>query len=469
MITLTQDQTELVGKLRAAMSSGHKHNVLQAATGSGKTIMSSFMVQAAISKGKKVWFTVPRKELLRQTALTFKGFGVPHSYIAAGQQYNPYQKAQICSIGTLMGRLDNVKAPDLAFIDEAHYGGDGLERIIFWLKKQGAWTVLLSATPWKLSGQGLGRYATNMICGPPIRWLIDNKRLSDYRLFAPSKPDLSGIKTTAGDYAKGQLAERMEQDRVLIGNAVTHYKDHALGKLNVAYCVSRKHSELVAESFRNQGIAAVHIDGETPDEMRRKIIRGFAKREITVLTNCDLLTFGFDLSSQVGFDVTVESMSDLRPTKSLALQMQKWGRVLRKKDFPAMIFDHAGNVLNKDGTPNHGLPCEERHWTLEDREKKERSEKTSFPVRQCPSCFFCHSPAPACPSCGEVYVIKHRQIDEVDGELSEISIADRRAAAEKKNRDKFYQLVGVAKKRGYANPEIWAKNCMMVEGKHGIS
>lgn len=442
---LYPDQLEVIRQTREAMKR-HKSVLIQAATGFGKSVLSSYMIHSALSKGHTCGFFVPRRELLRQMTNTFRGMGIPHSYVAAGYPYRPIDKVHIHSIGTSIGRLSSIPAPSLAFIDEIHYGGGSLDEVVAWLKASGSFIIGLSATPWKMSGKGLGCYCDAMVQGPSVRSLIDSGRLSDYRMFAPSMPDLSGIKITAGDYAKGQLSEVMEQDNVLIGNAVGHYKKHANGMLNLAFCVSRKHSEIVAQSFRDAGIPAMHMDGNTKDIDRQRIIRGFANREIKVITNVDLCTFGFDLSAQVGMDVTVEAMSDLRPTKSLALQSQKWGRVLRRKDFPAIILDHSGNYIN------HGKPDDDRSWTLSDREKKSggTGEKT-LPIRQCTNCFFVHSPAPSCPTCGHVYPIQYREIEEVEGELEEVVIQRKKDARMEVGKAKtLADLKRIQEERGYA-------------------
>lgn len=416
MLKLLPDQEKQVGLAIEAMQSGHKSILMQAATGSGKSVMASYLLHRARAKGKKAWFMVPRKNLIHQMHNTFNDFGIKHSYIAAGRSLNPHEKAHICSTETLKRRLDMLDAPNLAFIDETHYGGNGLNTIIDWMKGRGTWIVGLSATPWLLSGQGLGCWYDHMICGESISELIRLKRLSDYKPFAPSRLDLSMVHTKNGEYVKREITQKMESDQVLIGNAVKHYKDHAFGKMNIAYCTSIKHSQMVAEEFRNQGVPAAHIDGETPEAEKRRIIRALADREILTITNCELLTFGFDLASQVGRAVTIESMSDLRPTKSLALQMQKWGRVLRMKDNPALIFDHANNFKE------HGLPCDDRNWTLQDRVKggSGGGGERAIPAKLCPECYLTHRPALECPNCGYEYPVKSRELFEVEGELEEI-------------------------------------------------
>lgn len=459
MLTLYDDQQRHVEKVIAAMHAGHRSILMQACTGAGKSVMASYMIQRARSKGNNVWFLVPRRNLIKQMHGTFNSFGVKHSYIAAGHSLNPHEKAHICSTETVRRRLKTGKIdarpqdseqllemlkagkiplPHIAFIDETHFGGNGLGEIIAFLKLHGVWIIGLSATPWQLSGQGLGCWYDYMVQGESMRWLIDNQRLSDYRPFAPSRIDLSRVHTSNGEYVKREITARMEDDSVLIGNAVQHYKEHAAGKLNIAYCTSIKHSELVAAEFRKQGVAAMHIDGSTPDAERRRIIGAYANRELQVLTNCELLTFGFDLASQVGKDVTIECMSDLRPTKSLALQMQKWGRVLRMKDTPALIFDHANNF------DEHGLPCDDRHWTLADRVKGAGGGGgvRMNPVKLCPDCFFSHKPALECPNCGHVYPIESRELFEVDGELAEV---------ERKNKERKAKRMEVGQARTLAD------------------
>lgn len=459
MISLYPDQNDMIAGVVESLKRGNKSVLMQYPTGGGKSVMATEIIRRAIAKGSDAWFTVPRRELLKQMSGTFNDFNLPHTFIASGHPYRVGQPLKLASTSSLINRLNNLIPPKLAVIDETHFGGDGLDTLIKWLRA-GKTTILgLSATPWKLSGEGMGKWYDDMVQGPSIRSLIDMKRLSDYRAFAPSHVDLSGIKITAGDYAKGQLAGRMEQDRVLIGNAVNHYKTHANGKLNIAYCVSIAHSEIVAQSFKDAGIPAAHIDGKTPDNERRRIIKAYANRELRVLTNCELLTFGFDLASQVGMDVTVECMSDLRPTKSLALQMQKWGRVLRRKDYPAIIFDHANNINE------HNLPCADREWTLSDREisRGGNNSERLKPVKQCDKCYHCHKPSPVCPNCGNVYEVQSRSIDEVEGTLGEIG-KDIEIARKKKARSEVGMartqaaLEMIAMERGY-HPGWVKKQC----------
>ena len=452
-IQLYPDQQDLIDRTRQAMRR-HKSVLVQAATGSGKTVLASAMIHAAMAKGTRSVFVVPRRELLKQTSETFTKYGIPHGFVSAGYTPNPFARTHIATAGTLARRLDKAPVAQVCFVDETHFGAGELERIIVHYKDAGAWIVGLSATPWKLSGKGLGDWYDAMECGLPISQLIATGRLSKYRLFAPSRPDLSGIKTTAGDYAKGELSERMEGDKVLIGNAVQHYVDHANGKLSIAYCTSVKHANIVADAFKAGGIPAAAISGDMDDDERSRLIRAFARRQILVLANCSLLTFGFDLASAAQMDVTVEAMSDLAPTQSLSLQMQKWGRVLRRKDSPALIFDHAGNI------DRHGLPDDARVWTLEGKAKRQSDKDPVQPVRQCAGCYYVHRPAPVCPNCGAVYPVQSRMVDEVDGVLSEITERPVSAKQEQGMARSLNELIALGERRGMAKPHAWAAHIM---------
>jgi len=452
MLKLFDDQQRSIKELRQVMGSGCRNVLLQGSTGSGKTVMSTAIVASAMNKGSRVMFIVPRKDLIRQVSGTFYEFGISHSFIASGREYISTAQAHIASKDTLNRRLDKVRAPDLAIIDETHYGGNSLGVIVDWLKKNGSYIIGLTATPWLLSGKGLGCWYDEMVCGPSIRWLIDNKRLSDYRAFAPSAPDLSGIKVTGGDYNKGQLSHRME-DVVLIGDAVQHYKQHAMGKLGVTFAVSRRHSQMLAEAYNSNGIAAAHVDGETPMDERLKIFKAYARGELKQLCNAELLTFGFDIASASGNkDVTVECITDCAPTKSLSKQLQKWGRGLRYDPSPHFIFDHASNIQT------HGLPCGHRDWQLEDWRKQQRQkQERDVPVRQCPECYFCFPPAEICPHCKYEFPVKYRTVDEIEGELKELNrIEEEKRQAEKKRARQTVgrastmdELWAIAKERGY--------------------
>ena len=459
MITLRDYQKDMVSRVRSGMTH-NKWQLLQLATGGGKTFTAGYMINAARQKGSTCYFVVPRRELPKQTAESYASVGIPFGYIAAGHKPNPFAKVQLCTVGSLARRLDTSPAPKLMFVDETHYGTNQLDKIIQWAKANGSYGIGLSATPERTDGRGLGMWYDSMVEGPSVRSLMDMGNLSDYRLFAPDTPDMSGIRTVAGDYAKGQLADKMEQDRVLVGNSVNHYKSRAMGMLNVVFCASVKHSQIVAQSFRDNGIPAAHISGDMDDDERSKLIKAFARRQLLVLTSCQMLTFGFDLSSAAQMDVTVECISDLSPTQSMALQMQKYGRALRKKDKSALIFDHAGN------SARHGLPDDIREWSLDDREKRGKgNSETTIPTRQCGACFFVHRPSPVCPNCGTVYPIEGRTVEEVDGELVEVTerkMTPKQEIGMVARTEGLPGLIAYGKRKGYAPG--WARKQAKIRG-----
>jgi superfamily II DNA or RNA helicase len=476
MISLYADQQALVDQTREKMMR-NKSVLMVAPTGSGKTRMAMHIIDSARSKGKRMCFTVPRKNLLEQTSEAFKSFGIPHSFIAAGKPYNPFAKIFIGMIPTMAARVQTLPKLDLLIPDETHYGSNSLDVVIGFYKAMGAWILGLSATPWKLSGQGLGCWYDDISEGLSMRELIDLKRLSDYRYFyGRTRPDLSKISVTAGDYAKGQLADYMEHQGVIIGDCVDDYKRLCAGKLHLVRCASIKASEITAQAFRDAGVAATHVSGVTPPDERRRIFKSLAKRELTVVTFCDLLGFGFDLSQISGEDVCIESISDLRPSKSLAGQLQFWGRAFRAKEKPAIICDNVSNHIDS------GFPDDERQWTLEDRVqgKKIEIERAAL-VRQCPNprCRFVHRPAPACPNCGHVYLVQSREIDHMDGELVEATKETRAALKAQKSvqikinkREQgqartLGELVALGKKRGMAHPEKWALKIMQFRKRKG--
>jgi superfamily II DNA or RNA helicase len=129
----------------------------------------------------------------------------------------------------------------------------------------------------------------------------------------------------------------------------------------------------------------------------------------------------------------------------------------------AIILDHVGNVIT------HGLPEEVREWSLDGEEKsKKKSAAPKYPVKQCPSCYMMHKPAPSCPICGHIYVVAARELEERDGELQQIT--PEAAALLRKQRSRevviaktLEDLQRIEKERGYKPG--WAKHVYMSRNK----
>ena len=453
-ITLRNYQTTLVERTRANFIVGKRAQLLVLPTGGGKTVCFSYMAGAAKAKGLRVWILAHRVELLEQISRTLRDFGVAHGMIAPGYIGDRRQQVQVASVFTLARRLDRYAAPDLIIVDEAHHA----------ISKSTWGTVIkafpkakllgVTATPIRLSGEGLGDLFECMVQGPTVAELIEQGALSPYRLFAPAGVDLSGVHSKMGDFVRGELNDAMNKPSIT-GDAVSHYLKLARGKRAVAFCVSVEHAENVAKQFREAGIPAASIDGGMDKVLRQSVLKSFAAGDLLVLTSCDLISEGFDVPA-------IEVAILLRPTQSLSLYLQQVGRCLRVflGKAEAIILDHAGNVKR------HGLPDDDRIWTLEGKVKKRASKPSEVPVKTCPKCFATVASAATDCACGHHFEVAERKIEQVEGELQEIDPQQaRREARMAQGRAQSEQdLIDLGRARGMKRPELWARH--VIRARH---
>lgn len=452
-------QQEIYAKARESLRT-HQAVLLQSATGSGKTQIGTHAVRSATEKGNSVIWLAHRRELLEQTSKTFFNAGVPHSLLMAGNRHNARLRATIASVGTLVNRLDTLAPPRVLVVDEAHHSVAGsFDKIIRWVESGGGKVIGLTATPWRLSGEGLDSHYQHMLLGKPVSWLIANGFLSDFRAYAPASPDLTGVHTLAGDYVKNEI-EKVMVGKAIVADCVSQWRRYALGKRTIGFAVSVEHSQLMAEEFVRAGVPAAHIDANTPPHVRRQHILNFATGHLQVLWNCDLFSEGFDLSAIADRDVPIESVIQARPTKSLTMHLQQVGRALRRKPYPAILLDLCGNLARL------GLPDHPHEWTLEGRPKKGRSgkggEETPM-TRKCQSCDVLFPIVLAsCPHCGAVQQSGNggRKLEEIAGELKEIDREQmrRQMQREQGGAQSLEQLIELGRARGYKSPEKWASH-----------
>lgn len=449
-ITLRPYQNTLIERARANFITGKRSQLLVLPTGGGKTVCFSFMAGRAVEKGLRVWILAHRVELLDQISKTLTGFGVPHGIIAPGYLGDRRQPVQVASVFTLARRLDRYESPDLIIVDEAHHAisESTWGRVITAFPK--AKLLGVTATPIRLSGEGLGDLFQTMVQGPSMRELIELGALSPYRLFAPAGVDLSGVHSRMGDFVRGELAAAVDKPSIT-GDAVSHYKKLAPGRRAVAFCVSVEHAVHVAEQFRAAGITTQAIDGGMDRALRASVLAEFSRGGIQVLASCDLISEGFDVPA-------IEAAILLRPTQSLGLYLQQVGRALRT--FPgkteAIILDHAGNVKR------HGLPDEERVWSLDGSQRRKGAQKSEVPVKVCPSCFATvHAAATHC-SCGFEFPVQRREVEHVEGVLQEVDLATavRQRRQEQGKAKLEADLVALGRSRGMKRPELWARHVM---------
>jgi DNA repair protein RadD len=240
---LRPHQERALEALRQSLAVGHRRPMLQAPTGFGKTLTTAHIIQRALERGRRVAFTVPALSLIDQTVVAFEAEGIDCIGVMQGihERTDRDQPVQVCSIQTLARR----KRPDvdLVIVDEAHE----LHREIFkWMADCSDVPFIgLSATPWS---RGLLKYYDDLIISATTKELIAQGYLSSFKVFAPSQPDLAGVSTVAGDFHEGQLAEAIDQPK-LVGDVVQTWLARGQDRPTLCYGVNRAHAEHLQQRF----------------------------------------------------------------------------------------------------------------------------------------------------------------------------------------------------------------------------
>lgn len=415
-VTLRPYQVEAVDRVRSVVRQGCRRVLLVCATGGGKTSIACDLVGRVLERGRRALFVAHRRELITQAYERLRDFGLPESSVGVIMANDPRRRpgalAQVASIDTLRNRAK--PRADLVVVDEAHRALAASYRDLQEHYSR-AVHLGLTATPYRADGRGLGDAYDELVVVTSPRELIAQGYLVEPRVFTvpPSAlPDLSAVRTRGGDYDKRSLEGAVDQ-KALVGNLVEHWRRHADGVRTVVFATSVAHSKHINERFREAGVASEHLDGTTPNDERDALLARLDSGETRVVASVGTLTEGWDQPS-------VKCAILARPTKSTGLYLQMAGRILRPwQDQEAIILDHAGCVME------HGLPQQDREFSLETRKKKTGAGSGEPPAKMCIECFaIVPLSVRECPECGTQLGIAEDDVDETPDELVEVTIDD---------------------------------------------
>lgn len=398
VLQLRDYQKRVIGEIYQHYRQGIKSVMLVSPTGSGKTLTASHIIRDAVSRQCRVLFIVHREPLVDQTVNTLIKYGIPAStigYIKAGYPSpDGHELVVVASIQTL-ARRDYPKNVGVVIFDESHttsfyktaqdlinYYSDSL------LFQSRTKFLHLTATPYRTkSKEGFCYFVQRKVLAPSIKELIELGYLAPPRHFGyDGLQDFSKLETgRGGDYKTSEL-NVVCNDRSFNEQIVTKYLEICPERKAIAFCVSVEQSLLLTELLNEKGVAAEHIQAETPSETRKAVFTRFKQGITHVLSSVGTLTEGFD-------EPSVEAVILARPTKSLALLIQMCGRGLRiysgKEDCYLLDF---GENFKRLGFVNG-----DRETPICPNPKPIFGE----PTKECPNCqATVNNFAQVCPECG---------------------------------------------------------------------
>jgi superfamily II DNA or RNA helicase len=363
MITLRPYQEEAVSEIRTALAK-YRRIVFCAGTGSGKTVIFSYIASTSQRFNRKVLILSDRTEILTQNGGSIERMGCEVGYVNPKNRNVPKTNITCSMTQTLRRRCDKpewaayLKSVDILIIDECHVQ---VSDFIHGYMSEKCFILGVTATPQRTGhANQLGRFYNALVTNVSVKKLIEQGYLAKCHHYSVAAPDLDGvgIDSGTGDYNKRQLAARFENKQVYTG-VINEYLRITPHKKAICFCVSSKQAIDMTEEFNNHGITAKYVlsgdfdSDETYSGKRNEVFEGFARNEFEVLVNVGICTAGFDAKD---VEVVILNFS----TVSLSKYLQSVGRGSRvtetKHDF--WVLDAGRNHAR------FGLYDKDREWCL---------------------------------------------------------------------------------------------------------
>lgn len=409
-------QQQMFDDIMSSLDNGDHSIICQMATRSGKSIIALLLIEYfSLQMKESVYFVGHTKILLDQMSSELQENGIKHGIIAPWSPQLKY-RVQVISKDTLFNRYKKMKEsgwknPRIIIIDECHISMSARYKEILDSYPDSI-LIGLTATPVRLDGKGLNSIYKTMIHGLSIGELQALKRLCPIDTFAVEFDD-SGLRTSRGDYNNSDVIERVDKPSIL-KDVVKHWELLAKNKKTLTFCASIKHAEDMAEEFNNAGYPSVAISSKDGKQMIDKKIAAYYAGEYINLCSVNLFIMGFTVKD-------CECVIQARPTQSLMIYLQTLGR--------GMMYILGKILINIDAVNNytrHGLPDDDRTWSLAGKPKKDKGVITK---KRCPECLRPVSiNARVCPSCGFQWTETATAVDRIPKEKAGtlVNVRDRR-------------------------------------------
>lgn len=408
MSALRPYQLEAVESVRSYWNEGGENPLVEMATGTGKSLTQAGLLRGLIKEYPTLnaICLVHVRELVEQNAQAMLRAWpqAPIGINSAGLNRRD-RRSQIlfASIQSVYKDGYSLGARDLVLIDEAHLvprDGEGMYRTFLQnlrLRVPDLRVAGFTATPYRMGSgrldKGEDAIFSKIVYEYGIGRAIADGWLS--RLITKATAtvmDVSGVKSAGGEYVQHDLEVAVDKDFITKGAVDEIIAYGADRRAWVAFCTGVKHANNVAEEIRSRGISCASVNGKTPKQERASILRAFKEGRLRCLTNCSVLTTGFDAPA-------TDLIAMLRPTKSAGLYVQIVGRGTRLSPGKenCIVLDFAGNVRR------HG-PVDQI-TTHVATEKKKKDEDAGELIKECPNCHSLISNfARVCPDCDHVFL-----------------------------------------------------------------
>ena len=340
-ITPYSYQQEILDKLEAERTiRGYTRNLVVAATGTGKTVISAldykrFRKQNP-GKPHRLLFIAHREEILRQSLYTFRAVLKDANFgeLFVGN-YRPESIDHLfVSIQTFNSQDFTAKTAsdfyDYIVVDEFHHAAaPTYQKLLSYYNPK----ILLglTATPERMDGKSILPYFHHRIAAEiRLPEAIDRKLLCPFQYFGVTDTvDLSTLKWSAGGYDKGELSNlytlsgTVSNRRAdLVVNSLLRYVTDIDEVKGLGFCVSIEHAEFMCRYFNQRGIPSIFLTGKSTDEERNTAKGKLVSGEIRFIFVVDIYNEGVDIPE-------VNTVLFLRPTESLTIFLQQLGRGLR--------------------------------------------------------------------------------------------------------------------------------------------